>query len=65
MVAAAAACSQGGLQEGMVVQLQNQQMALLVELKEDSVLLDVNSMMAGKTLTFDLQLLDIQAQPAA
>ena len=47
----------------MLVQLQNQQMALLVEVGEGSVTLDANSMLAGKTLTFALELLDIQAGP--
>ena len=56
-------CSQGGLVQGMLVQLQNQQMALLVEVGEGSVTLDANSMLAGKTLTFFLELLDIQAGP--
>ncbi len=44
---------------GMVVELQNQQMAVVVELTPESVRLDANSMAAGKKLVFELSVMDI------
>ncbi len=42
-----------------MLELANGSMALVVECKEGSVVLDANTMMAGKALTFELQLLAI------
>jgi len=52
--------SQGGVQEGQVVELSNGGMALVVECTEDGVVLDANSMLAGKSLLFELELTDLE-----
>jgi FKBP-type peptidyl-prolyl cis-trans isomerase 2 len=49
--------SQGGVQEGLVVELSNGGMAVVVKCGEDAVVLDANSMLAGKMLTFELELI--------
>lgn len=53
-------CSQGGLMPNQVVQLSNGGMAMVVEADDEKVILDANSMLAGKTLTFHLEMLSIE-----
>lgn len=57
-------CSQGGLQPGMIVELANGQMAVIVEMSDSSIKIDANSMMAGKTLVFELEVLTIEKASA-
>jgi FKBP-type peptidyl-prolyl cis-trans isomerase 2 len=52
--------SHGGLKEGMVVELANGSMALVMSCGEEEVVLDANNMMAGKTLSFEVQLLSVE-----
>ena len=52
--------NQGGVQEGLIAELSNGGLALVVECTDDVVTLDANSMMAGKTLLFELELLHIE-----
>lgn len=42
------------------MELANSRMAVVVEANDDHVQLDANSMMAGKQLLFQLEVLDIQ-----
>ena len=53
--------SQGGLKEGMVVELANGESAMIVALKDDAVQIDANNMMAGRTRTFEVTLQHIEA----
>lgn len=53
-------CSQGGVHEGLIAELSNGGLALVVECTDDVVTLDANSMMAGKTLLFEIELLNIE-----
>jgi FKBP-type peptidyl-prolyl cis-trans isomerase 2 len=55
-------CSQGGLREGLVVELSNGSMALVIAVGDDDVTLDANNMMAGKTLCFELEVVAIDKQ---
>jgi FKBP-type peptidyl-prolyl cis-trans isomerase 2 len=43
----------------MIVELANGSLAVVVGLSEDTVKLDANNMMAGKTLTFELEVVSI------
>ena len=52
--------SQGGLQEGMLVELANGGMALVIKMDEESVVLDANNMLAGKALFFELELVSLE-----
>ncbi len=52
--------SQGGLKEGMLVELANSDTALVVALGEASVRLDANNMMAGKSRVFELELVALE-----
>ena len=52
--------SQGGLKEGMVVELANGESAMVVALKDDAVQIDANNMMAGKSRTFEITLQRIE-----
>jgi len=52
--------NQGGVQEGQVVELSNGGMAVIVQCNDESVILDANSMLAGKTLLFELELIDLE-----
>lgn len=52
--------NQGGVHEGLIAELSNGGLALVIECTEDLVTLDANSMMAGKTLLFELELLNIE-----
>ena len=58
---------QDSLKVGMVLQGQNPDgqviIARVVEIKEDTVLLDYNHPLAGKTLFFDVKILDVQDAP--
>ena len=56
--------NQGGLKEGMVVELANGASAIVVGLSDEAVRIDANNMMAGKTRTFEVMLLDIGARAA-
>ena len=51
--------NQGGVQKGLLAELSNGGLALVIECTDDLVTLDANSMMAGKTLVFELELLNI------
>uniref|UniRef100_A0A383V445 peptidylprolyl isomerase n=1 Tax=Tetradesmus obliquus TaxID=3088 RepID=A0A383V445_TETOB len=51
----------GGLAEGLAVELANGSMAVVVEAGPEAVKLDANSMMAGKTLLFTLEVLGIDS----
>ena len=52
--------NQGGLSEGMVVELANGESAMIVALKDDAVHIDANNMMAGRTRTFEVTLQHIE-----
>ncbi len=52
--------SQGGLTEGMLVELANGQSAMIVAMKDDVVQIDANNMMAGRTRTFEVTLQHIE-----
>jgi len=52
--------SQGGLKEGMLVELANADTALVVALGEANVRLDANNMMAGKSRVFELELVALE-----
>jgi FKBP-type peptidyl-prolyl cis-trans isomerase SlyD len=58
---------QNALKVGAVLQGQNPDgqviIARVVEIKEDTVLLDYNHPLAGKTLFFDVKILDVQDAP--
>jgi FKBP-type peptidyl-prolyl cis-trans isomerase 2 len=53
--------NQGGCHEGLLAELSNGGMAVVVKVDEGAgmVVLDANSMMAGKSMLFELELLDI------
>lgn len=53
--------NQGGCHEGLLAELSNGGMAVVVKVDEQAgmVVLDANSMMAGKSMIFELELLDI------
>lgn len=42
------------------MQLANGGMAVIVKVDDDAVVLDANSMMAGKTLSFELELVGLE-----
>lgn len=50
----------GGLKEGLVVELSNQGMAVVIDLNEEELVLDANNMLAGKELTFDVELVSLE-----
>lgn len=52
--------NQGGLKEGLVVELANGASAVVVDVSDDAVKLDANNMMAGKTRTFEVTLVEIE-----
>jgi FKBP-type peptidyl-prolyl cis-trans isomerase 2 len=53
--------NQGGLHEGLIAELSNGGMAVVLRVDEElgEVTLDANSMMAGKVLIFEIEMLDI------
>jgi FKBP-type peptidyl-prolyl cis-trans isomerase 2 len=52
--------SQGGVRAGALVELSNGGVAVVVRADEEEVVLDANSMMAGKSLVFELELLAVE-----
>ena len=48
--------NQGGVQEGKLVELSNGRIAYIARCDESTVVLDCNSMLAGKELTIELEL---------
>lgn len=54
-------CSVGGLAPSLVVELANGSRAVVLDVSEDSVKLDANSMLAGKKLVFEIELVNIEA----
>ncbi|GLC44504.1 hypothetical protein PLESTB_000066100 [Pleodorina starrii] len=57
--------NQGGLAPGLVVELSNGGMAVVLELSDSDVKLDANNMLAGKTFTIELELAAIDTPGAA
>lgn len=53
-------CSQGGVQAGLIVELSNGGMAVVVSCDDTQVALDANSMLAGKALRFELELVGLE-----
>lgn len=51
--------SVGGLTKGLVVELSNGAQAVVLEVGDETVKLDANPMMAGRSLTFELELVAI------
>lgn len=51
--------NQGGLKEGGVFELANGAMALVMSMTDEEVTFDCNNMLAGQTLQFELELLDV------
>ena len=51
--------SAGGLQEGMIVELQNGNQAQVLKVSADEVVLDANDAMAGRRIAFDIELVSI------
>lgn len=51
----------GGLAPSLVVELANGSRAVVLDVSEDSVKLDANSMLAGKKLVFEIELVNIEA----
>lgn len=54
------ACSQGGLAEGLVVELANGAMAVVLEITDEDVKLDANNMLAGQTFMIELAVVGIE-----
>lgn len=52
--------NQGGLQDGLVVELSNGASAMVVAVTDDVVKIDANNMMAGKRRIFEVTLLSIE-----
>jgi FKBP-type peptidyl-prolyl cis-trans isomerase 2 len=52
-------CSVGGLAAGLVVELSNGANAVVIEMDDANVKLDANSMLAGKKMLIDLELVGI------
>ena len=52
--------NQGGVFQGQIVELSNGGMAVVVSCNDAEVVLDANSMMAGKTLSFELELVGLE-----
>lgn len=53
-------CSLGGLAKDLAVELANGSMAVVVEATPEYVKLDANSLMSGKKLVFELEVLSIE-----
>ena len=56
-------CSQGGLKRGLLVELANNSMAMVIDINEKEVRLDANNMLAGKKLIFELEVIAIETAP--
>ena len=54
-------CRMGGLAPSLVVELANGSRAVVLDVNEQSVKLDANSMLAGKKLIFEIELMGIEA----
>lgn len=54
-------CRVGGLAPSLVVELANGSRAVVLDVNEQSVKLDANSMLAGKKLVFEIELMGIEA----
>ena len=54
--------SSGGIQEGQIVELSNGGMALVVKSDEEIIVLDTNNVLAGKSLTFELELVGLERE---
>lgn len=52
--------NQGGLKPGMVIELANSQMAMVIEMNDKNVKIDANNMMAGKKLFFELEVIAVK-----
>lgn len=50
----------GGLQTGMIVQLANGSQAQVMDITDEVVVLDANHAMAGRKLTFEIELHDLE-----
>lgn len=57
--------NQGGLAPGLVVELANGAMAVIIEAGEAEVKLDANNMLAGKKFTIELELVALDPQGMA
>lgn len=57
--------SQGGLQEGAILELSNGSKALILKVTDENVTLDANNMLAGKKLFFSIDLLEIDRPQTA
>jgi len=55
--------NQGGLQRGLLVELANGAMAMVLEVSEEGVKIDANNMLAGKKLVFELEVVSIDTAP--
>ncbi len=56
-------CSQGGLKPGLVIELANNTMAMVLAVDDQGVRIDANNMMAGKKLFFELEVIAINQIP--
>jgi peptide-methionine (S)-S-oxide reductase len=48
-----------GLEAGVAVQLSNGARAVVKDVSDETIKLDANHMLAGKALTFDVELVDV------
>lgn len=55
----------GDAKVGSILQDQNGQPVRLVEMSDTSVVLDRNHPLAGKTVTFDVRIMKVEAEPSA
>ena len=54
--------NQGGLTEGLLVELANGNMAMILSIDEQGVRIDANNMLAGKKLFFELEVIGIKTK---
>lgn len=57
--------NQGGLKKGGIFELANGAMALVMDMDDKEVTFDCNNMLAGQTLRFELEVLDVLSGAAA
>ena len=55
--------SHGGLHRGLLIELSNNQMAMVLDINDTDLKLDANNMLAGKKLFFELEVLAIETAP--